>query len=295
MRPFHLASPALAVAAACTFEQARDFPPDEVITVEICGVAEDSPVDGEVARDDGDTPCPELDGFAADGVDLAMLVIDFPSGSAAGKDVVLTTNRGILDPTADGAGKFTKTLKTPNAGPLIAYLHAGVDSGPAVVRATLGGVYNEAQVELTPAAPDEIDIVASVYVMALGGATGTDLNIYLHDTSAPKATVSAGLDVHLQVCSAAGKIADVQRLVRTAAPNTGLVAAKIALNALGAAILDEVAEPNKPSETLKMYAYIPGEEQEPIAEDASCDDLAAGIGSAIAHDHVDLILLRKPM
>ena len=314
MNLHNLAWPALGVAAACTFEQPKDFPPEKVITVDICGVVEgsegetdsDGTADSDTPEDTGDTEdacgndsppvsCSEISALSADGVGMAMLAIAFTCGSDAGTDVVLTTNLGMLDPTAEGAGRFTKTLKTPDAGPLIAYLHAGVDSGTAVVRATIGTVYNEAQIELTPATPGEIDIVGTVYVMSLNGATASDLNIYLYNTSAAKASVSVGLDVHLQACSKAGKIADVQRLVRTATPDTGLVKSKLSLNALGAAILNEVAGTKPAKEILRVYAYVPGESHEVIPEDASCTTVETALKSAVVYDYIDIDIMRKPM
>lgn len=263
-----------AVGLACTFDRTADHDPEEFVDLKVC-----------------EQPDQEACSIAADGVARAPITIEFPGGSIADKDLTLTTTLGTLGPAA-GSPQATLALKTPETGPLSAYLYAGLDSGTAVIRATIGTIVVEEEVVLTTAEPTALDILGNVYELAAGGSIASDLSIYLYNESPDRASVSSGVDVHLQACSAEGKIADVPRLVRTAAPNTGLVTAKVTLNALGAGILNMTGSEKT---QLQVYAYVEGTTEIELREDATCDEVAVQMEHAVVYDSLVINLLRKPM
>lgn len=283
MRPHPILALALSGAFACVFKPGSEYDSSGVLALDICGVCE---------GDCGEDGC-ALE-VAANGVDEALITILFPGGSAKGGKVVLTTTLGALDPTKEGTEAKTVELSTPAEGTVSAVLHAGTSSGDAVVRAAIGGVFVEQTVEIAPAGPSSLDLIAGTYVLA-AGSLATDLNVFLYGDAG--AAVSAGVAVQLLACSESGAIADVPRRIQTAGPNTGLVTAKVTLNKKGAELTDEIAD-GTPSETLHVYAY--SSDEAGLAADLSkelADKDCAGIEALLentVYDAVELTVRRRP-
>ena len=210
--------------------------------------------------------------ITANGIDRVRLIIEFPHDSVVNKMVTLTTDLGVLDPTAQGAIRATRTLTTNGAGSLSTLLYAGSDSGEALVRATIGTATAELLVTIAPALPTELGLIASPAILEIGGARESDLKVSLDNTSEPRATVSAGLDVHFGSCSARGRIADVPKIVRNKAEDPGHVTAILALNAAGEGITHEVGS----AVELFVYAYVlkQGEPAPMLTDNAPCATLA---------------------
>ncbi len=195
------------------------------------------------------------------------LTVRFPSESAPDKDFTLTTTLGVLDPGASGAAQLTKLLKTSDISPVTTLFYAGTESGEALIRATIG----TATVEKV---------------------------LRLYNETAPLATVSRGIDVHVRTCivgdaMAADPKVDVQKVVRTGAPTDGAVKTKLRLNALGERLVNEVGG----EQSLQVHAYVvaDGETTPEIPEASTCVAIQDALAGVAARDVVTLILRRKTM
>ncbi len=288
------------VGLACQFKRVEDFPVEQVIVLRTCPPDQTDESTGSTGSDDtgassgGPEDCvpPPI---TANGVDQLKLWIDFPNGSDVDKEVLLSTDLGVLDPGAKEPAERSKLkLKTHGAGTLTAMLHAGNNSGDARVQATIGSITAELTMTIAPALPTSLELIPSQFILMSGGPESSELSVYLYNEAEPGATVSTGLDVYFRSCSARGQIGAAPKLVRTVAPAPGLVTVTLRMNALGVGILQEVGTEDV---ALEVYAYVLPAGLPPLTlgDEASCSQIADAVATAAAWDMVTLLLRPKPM
>lgn len=286
----------LALAAALAPEQCYESPdeltPEQVLQlgVKIRKEATDEmDTMGEMNKMDemDEMDVCEAGEVAADGIGVVDLTVDFPGKSRKAIDVVLTTSLGVLDPgkTTD-AERRRLTLKTSGVGPLTTPLYVGLESGTALLSASVGDVRVDRSLCLVPSLPTSLALSANVHALNLAeGKTASDLvvNLFADDNKRP----STGIDVALLACednATSDKVELLPRL-RTGTDPTQ-VGTRLTVNALGLAELQTVATSGKSKTEITVHAWV---------GDAAltCETPAGMLPSA--HDTLQLELHRKPM
>lgn len=284
MTPIKIMALAAAVSSEQCFHQASDFEPEDVLCLAVSrGQLPDPDAEPE-AESDRDDPCiGAASEFTADGVSVADVTIGFPGGSSPGVAVVVNTSLGVLDPNgATDEEKRRRTLMTSGRGPLELPLYAGLESGTAIVTASLGNVSVERRVRLAPSSPTSLSLSANNHILAQGGALASDLTALLFVTG-EKRRPSIGVDVAFLACegtSASNKV-ELPPMVRTKADGDR-VGVTLGLNAAGLAVLNELAMPDV---VVTIHAYVPDESPQ------RCDAL----DPAAPQDSLELRLRRKTM
>lgn len=272
---------AAALSSVHCYEAHDDYQPEDVLCLAV------SP--GEVQDEDDDNKGACLGDpaeFAADGVGVADITVHFPHGSRPGIEVVVSTTLGVLDPNgATDPDKRKRKLTTSGRGDLTLPLYAGLESGTAIITASIGDVSVERRVRLAPSIPTSITLAANTHILSLNGALTSDITASLFVTG-DKKRPSIGIDVAFLACEGAAdsQLVELTPTVRTDASSNS-VRATLGLNAAGLAVINELAAPDKADLAITVHAFGPG------TTAPRCDALNA----ALPTDSVELLLRRKPM
>lgn len=272
---------AAALPSVCTYEAHDDYKPDEVLCLAVSH--------GEIRDDDDDDDgscIGSADEFAADGVSLADITVHFPDGSLPNVEVVVSTTLGALDPNgATDPEKRQRKLMTSGRGDLTLPLYAGLESGTAIVTASIGGVSVERRVRLAPSLPTSLTLTANTHILSHNGPLTSDITASLF-VAGDKKRPSRGIDIAFLACEGAVESTRVELVPTVRIDASGdSVRATLGLNAAGLAALDELAAPDNPDITVTVHAFGPG------TTSHRCDAL----DTARPTDSVDLLLRRKPM
>lgn len=279
MTRFNSIALAAALSSVRCYEAPDDYPPEDVLCLTVSR--------GEVHDDDDDSAClGDSAEFAADGVGVADITVQFPGGSRPGVEVVVSTTLGVLDPSgATDAEKRKRKLMTSGRGDLTLPLHAGLESGVAIVTASIAEVSVERRVRLAPSIPTSLTLTANTHILGLNTALTSDITASLF-VDGDKKRPSIGVDIAFLACEGTAESTRVELVptVRTDA-SSDRVRAPLGLNAAGLAVINDIAAPDKPDVSVTVHAFGPG------TTALRCDALDATRPT----DSVELLLRRKPM
>ncbi len=277
----HIAIVAALSSVRC-YEAHDDYQPEEVLCLAV--------TPGEVQDDDDDDNKGACLGdpaeFAADGVGVANITVHFPDGSRPGIELAVSTTLGVLDPNgATDPDRRKRKLMTSGRGDLTLPLYAGLESGTAIITASIGAVSVERRVRLVPSIPTSLTLAANTHILSLNGALTSDITASLFVVG-DKKRPSIGVDIAFLACEGTKEstLVELVPTVRTDA-NSNSVRATLGLNAAGLAVVNELAVPDKPDLTITVHAFGP------VTTLLRCDALDA----AVPTDSVELWLRRKPM